>query len=302
MDLGLEGRVALVLAASRGLGRAVALELLCEGASVVLVARNTEGLASAAGDLARGAAARTRRASDRLDPVTADDADIWMSGVPDRRRTGVQDRIAWIAADVADPAAPERVVRQAVERFGRLDLLVVNSGGPAAGPFESIDDAQWDAGVESLLRAPIRFVRAALPYLRAPLVRAAGGGRIVFITSFTVKSPQSNLATSNVIRPATVGLLKTLSMELAPDGILVNGVAPGLIGTDRVRQLDVDLAARAGTSVEEVEAGHRLGIPLGRYGEPSELGAVVAFLCSARASYVTGALVAVDGGASRTLL
>jgi 3-oxoacyl-[acyl-carrier protein] reductase len=298
MDLGLDGRVALVLAASRGLGRAVALELLREGASVMLVARDAERLAAVADDLAVAAAPPTRRAADRLDPVTADDADIWMSSVPRRRGHGLEQRVAFAAADVADPAAPDRVVSQTVERFGRLDLLVVNAGGPPPGTFASIDEAQWDQSVDLLLRGPLRFIRAALPHLGAPAVRTAGGGRIVFITSVTVREPAANLVTSNTVRPAVAGLLKTLSFELAQDGILVNGVAPGRIATDRVRELDAALAARTGATVDEVQARHRTGIPLGRYGEPAELAAVVAFLCSSRASYMTGTLVAVDGGAS----
>ena len=302
MDLGLEGRVALVTGASRGLGRASALELLREGASVLLVARDSERLAGAADELARQAAVPRRRASDRLDPVTADDADIWLG----QRQAGTpapeSERIDWLAADVADPEGPDRAVSATVERFGRLDIVVVNAGGPPAGPFESISEDQWDRAIETTFRSAIRLVRAALPYLREDRVRRAGGGRIVFITSISVRSPVPNLVTSNSLRPGVVGLMKTLSVELAPDGILVNAVAPGRIATERLRELDHDAAARSGRPLAEVEATQRAAIPLGRYGDPAELGAVVAFLASTRASYVSGAVIGVDGGAARTLL
>jgi 3-oxoacyl-[acyl-carrier protein] reductase len=302
MDLGLEGRVALVTGASQGLGRACALELLSEGASVLLVARDSARLQAAADDLAREAAAPRRRASDRLDPVSADDADIWLGQRQSAGRAPASERVAWLAADVANPEAPARAVAATVERFGRLDLLVVNAGGPPAGPFESIAEDQWDRAVETTFRSGIRLVRAALPYLREERVRRAGGGRIVFITSISVRSPVPNLVTSNALRPGVVGLMKTLSIELAPDGILVNAVAPGRIATERLRELDEDAATRSNRPVTEIEATNRAAIPLGRYGDPRELAAVVAFLCSSRASYVSGAVVGVDGAAARTLL
>jgi 3-oxoacyl-[acyl-carrier protein] reductase len=302
MDLGLEGRVALVTAASRGLGRASALALLREGAAVFLLSRSEDRLASAASELALAGLPPNRRASDRMDPVSADDADIWLGQGQRRAQRPVRERIGWFAGDLADPEVPGHAVAAAVERFGRLDIVVANSGGPAPGPFESITDPQWEHAVDSMINGYRRLVRAALPQLRSDAVRAAGGGRIVFIASSSAKSPVPNLATSNVIRPAVIGLMKTLSIELGPDGILVNAVGPGRLATERIEELDRAAAEREGTTVEAIAERQRAGIPLGRYGDPDELGAVVAFLCSARASYVSGTLIAIDGGATRTLL
>ena len=296
MDLGLDGRVALVVGASRGLGRASALELAREGASVMLVARSAPALAVAAAELA--AEAEQAATPRRLDPVTADDADIWLAG----GRTSARDRVAWTAGDVSEPETPARLVRETVERFGRLDVLVVNAGGPPPGPFESITEEQWRHSVDLTFLSAVRLVRAALPHLRDERVRAAGGGRVVFIESGTVKQPVANLITSNSVRSAVQGLMKTLSIELAPDGIRVNAVGPGRLNTERIRQLDEDAARRTGRSADEARAEQERTIPLGRYGEPAELGAVVAFLASSRASYVTGTLIPVDGGQIRTML
>jgi 3-oxoacyl-[acyl-carrier protein] reductase len=302
VDLGLEGRVALVGGGSRGLGRASARELLREGASVLLVARDRQRLTEAVGGLVRDGEQLARRQDDHLDPVTADDADIWLSGSSRRRRLPAVERVDAFAADLSQPDEPARAVAAAVERFGRLDVVVVNAGGPPVGRFEEIGEELWDRAVATTFLSAVRLVRAAIPHLREPRVRQAGGGRIVFIASSSAKSPIANLVTSNALRPAIVGLMKTLSVELAADGILVNAVAPGRIATERLVQLDADTAARTGQTVEEVAATAASRIPLGRYGDPAELGVVVAFLASARASYVTGTLVTVDGGSTRTLL
>ncbi len=295
MDLGLDGRVALVPGASRGLGRASALELLREGASVMLSARDEAALARAADELARGIDEDAAPAG--LDPVTADDADIWLAPRP---RAAAHGRLAWTAGDLALPDTGARLVRETVDRFGRLDVLVVNAGGPVPGPFESITEDDWRRAVDLTFLSAVRLVRAAIPFLRDERVRRAGGGRIVFIESGSVKQPVDNLVTSNSVRSAVQGLMKTLSIELAPDGILVNAVGPGRIETDRVRRLDADAAARTGRSEEEIRAEYVRSIPVGRYGLPSELGAIVAFLASARASYVTGTLIPVDGGQTRS--
>jgi len=302
MDLGLEGRVALVTGGSRGLGRATALELLREGASVMIAARREDELEAAAAELSSGGERLARRASDGLDPVTADDADIWLGGGTRRNRRPASERIAWVAADLADPGAPAAAVHATVQRFGRLDVLVVNAGGPPPGAFESITEEQWDRAVEVTFRSAIRLVRAALPHLRTKLVRDSGGGRIVFIQSSSVKSPIPGLITSNSIRPGVVGLMKTLSIELAHDGILVNAVGPGRLDTERIRELDEFAAARMGSTAGETRARQEAQIPLGRYGRPEELGAVVAFLASSKASYLSGVLIPVDGGATPTLL
>ena len=299
MDLGLDGRVALVIGGGSGLGRACALELVREGASVLIASRSVERLRRAAEEIGR--LADERAAGGSPDPAAADDADIWLAS-PRARRTPATERIAWSVADVSTPDGPAGAVAAAVERFGRLDILVVNAGGPPPGPFESISDEQWRGSVDTTFLSAVRLVQAALPHLRGEAVKAAGGGRIVFLISSSVKLPIRFLTTSNAIRPATLGLMKTLSVELAPEGILVNAVGPNRLNTERIQELDADTARRTGRSVEEVRAGHIADIPLGRYGEPEELGAVVAFLCSRRASYVTGALVPIDGGYARTLL
>lgn len=299
MDLGLDGRVALVIGGGSGLGRASALELLREGASVCIASRSGERLERAAAELGRLADERTPGSGP--DPAAADDADIWLAQ-PQGRRAPAATRIAWAVADVSTADGPAAAVESTVARFGRLDILVVNAGGPPPGPFESITDAQWRAAMDTTFLSAVRLTGAALPHLRSDAVRAAGGGRIVFIISSSVKLPIRFLATSNAIRPGTLGLMKTLAVELAPDGILVNAVGPNRLNTERIQELDADTAQRTGRGVEEVRAGHIADIPLGRYGEPEELGAVVAFLCSRRASYVTGALVPIDGGYARTLL
>jgi 3-oxoacyl-[acyl-carrier protein] reductase len=299
MDLGLDGRVALVVGASRGLGRASALELLREGASVMLVSRDEAALAAAASELAADVE-QPPTGGARMDPVTADDADIWLA--QGRGRRAPRERVAWAVGDVSLPETAERVVRATMDRFGRLDVLVVNAGGPPPGPFETIAEDQWRHSVDLTFLSAVRLVRAALPCLRDERVRGSGGGRIVFIESGSVKQPVANLITSNSLRSAVHGLMKTLSIELAPDGILVNAVGPGRLNTERIRQLDRDTAARTGRSEDDVRADQARTIPLGRYGDPSELGAVVAFLASSRASYVTGSLIPVDGGQIRSML
>jgi 3-oxoacyl-[acyl-carrier protein] reductase len=299
MDLGLDGRVALVVGASRGLGRASALELLREGASVMLVSRDEAALAAAASELAADVE-QPPTGGARMDPVTADDADIWLA--QGRGRRAPRERVAWAVGDVSLPETAERVVRATMDRFGRLDVLVVNAGGPPPGPFETIAEDQWRHSVDLTFLSAVRLVRAALPCLRHERVRGSGGGRIVFIESGSVKQPVANLITSNSLRSAVHGLMKTLSIELAPDGILVNAVGPGRLNTERIRQLDRDTAARTGRSEDDVRADQARTIPLGRYGDPSELGAVVAFLASSRASYVTGSLIPVDGGQIRSML
>ena len=297
MDLGLDGRVALVLGASRGLGRASAEELVREGASVMLSARHEADLAQAAQEIAAGAEAAAPHAG--LDPVTADDADIWLAP---RERRIARERVAHAAGDLAEPGTAARLIQATVDRFGRLDIVVVNAGGPAPGPFESLAEDDWRKAVELTFLSAVRVARAAIPHLRDERVRRAGGGRLIFIESGSVKQPVPNLVTSNSLRLAVHGLMKTLSIELASDGILVNAVGPGRIDTHRVRQLDADTAARTGQSVDEVRAAHLRAIPLGRYGEASEVGAVVAFLASRRASFMTGTLIPVDGGQIRSTL
>ena len=254
-------RVALVCAASKGLGRASAEALARDGLRVAICARGREALA--------GTAAAIEAAGG---DVLALEADL--------RR----------AEDVA------RVVEATVARFGALDVLVTNTGGPPSGPFLSLDDRAWSEAIDSLLLSVVRLCRLAIPHMRA-----RGGGRIIHITSISVKQPIEGLVLSNALRSAVTSLAKTLSVELAADNILVNCVAPGYTRTDRVIELADQSAAREGTTRGAIEQRMLSRIPMGRMGEPKEFGDVVAFLASPAASYVTGVTIPVDGGWTRGL-
>ena len=257
------GRAALVCGASRGLGRASALALARDGSAVAICARE--------------AAALDRTARQIEDATGA--------------------RVVPIAADVSKAEDVERLLGSAVEALGGLDVLVTNTGGPPSGPFESFTDEVWAAAIDSLLMSVVRLSRGAIPYMRR-----RGGGRIVHVTSISVKQPIEGLVLSNALRAAVTGLAKTQAVELAPDGILVNCVAPGYTRTDRVTELNEQTAAREGISAEAVQRRTEARIPMGRLGTPEEFGDVVAFLASPRASYVTGTTIQVDGGFVRSLL
>ena len=199
-----------------------------------------------------------------------------------------------IAADLSDRDGPGNAVRAAVDALGGLDGLVVNSGGPPGGTFAAVDEAAWERAIAGTLQSTVRLIREALPHLR--------DGRdpsIVIILSSSVREPVPALITSNVLRPGLAGLIKTLVGEIAP--IRINGVAPGRFDTDRVRSLDAARAAASGLAIEVVQAQTRDRIPLGRYGDPDELGRVVAFLLSPAASYVDGVILSIDGGMIRSL-
>jgi 3-oxoacyl-[acyl-carrier protein] reductase len=254
-------RVALVCAASRGLGRASAEALARDGCRVAICSRGGAALHDAAASIKAAGG-----------DVIAIDADL--------RR----------AADVT------RVVDETIGAFGGLDILVTNTGGPPSGPFVAIDEATWVDAIDSLLLSVVRLCRAAIPHLRA-----RGGGRIINITSISVKQPIEGLVLSNALRAAVTALAKTLAVELAPDNILVNCVAPGYTRTDRVVDLAAQAAAREGTAPEEIERRIMAGIPLGRMGQPDEFAAVVAFLASPAASYVSGVTIPVDGAWTRGL-
>jgi len=263
MELGLKGRVAIIAASSRGLGRACALELAAEGASVVICAREAQRLAATADDIRAATAAS----------------------------------VLALAVDLTDAAQIQHLVQQAVDRYGRIDILVTNNGGPPAGFFNDFDDEAWlRAHLQTLLSA-VRLIRAVLPTMQAQ-----GWGRIINITSVSVKQPVGNLLLSNVYRPGVVGLAKTLSAQVAAQGITVNNVAPGYTRTDRVLELVQARAAAEGRQVEEILAETVAGCPMQRLGEPEELAALVAFLASERASYITGATIQVDGGYVQGLL
>lgn len=209
------------------------------------------------------------------------------------RRTDVLEREAEriggrpVVGDVRDEAVLRRAVTTAVDEFGGLDIVVPNSGGPPPARPSEVDAAQVQAAVELLLLPVVRLVGLALPHLLA-----SDQARIVLVSSIAVREPTLNLALTNAVRPGVVGYLKSLATELGPRGVTVNAVAPGRIATARMRELYGD-----GPPPEELAA-----IPVGRLGEPRELGDLVAFLCSGRASYITGTLIPVDGGLSRSLL
>ena len=261
MDLGLRGRCAIVAAASSGLGKAVAQALAQEGANVVMFSRD---------------AAAIQRAADDVRNVSPD-ADV----VP-------------LAADTTQLPDLERVVSHAVDRFGRLDVVYNNAGGPRPGMFDTLSDADWRDAVELNLLSAIRLTRLALPHMRA-----RHWGRIITGTSSSVKQPLPTLMLSNSVRSATTAWSKTLADQVAADGITVNTLAPGRIRTQRIRQLDADTASRSNRTPEQVEADSRKTIPLGRYGEPAEFAAAAAFLASEQAAYITGVTLLVDGGQFR---
>lgn len=260
MDLGLKGKIALVAASSKGLGRACARELAREGARVMLCARDAGVLAATQAALAA--------------------------------ETGAE--VLAVPADMTQAADIERVVAETAAHFGGLHIVVTNAGGPPAGYFMEFDDAAWQAAVNLSLMSAVRLIRAALPHLRQ-----ARWGRIINITSLSVKEPLDNLVLSNSVRAAVHGLAKTLATQLAPDGITVNNVMPGYTQTDRINQLAAANAAKSGQTAEAVLTEMGKPIPMGRVGQPEEFAALVAFLASERASYITGVSVPVDGGRIR---
>lgn len=262
MDLGLKGRVVLVAAASKGLGRATALGFAQEGADVAICGRDAASLNQVADEIRSSTGAR----------VLAVPADI----------TRAEEITGW--------------VKRAVDEFGRIDTLVCNAGGPPSDTFVNLTDEQWEQAVQLNLMSVVRMIRASLPHLKA-----SDAGRIVNLASSSVKQPIPGLILSNTLRLGLQGLVKTLSDELAPDGVLINTVAPGRIETDRVRSLDAQRATRAGISSEEQRKRTQQSIALGRYGTTEEFARYVVFLGSPANSYVTGQALLVDGGLTRSL-
>jgi 3-oxoacyl-[acyl-carrier protein] reductase len=263
MDMELAGRIAMVGGASRGLGYAVAEALAQEGMHVAIAGR---------GEAALRAAAKRIAASSGVQPLA-------------------------VPVDLNTARGPRAFAEACIDRFGAVDVLVTNTGGPPSGPFEALDDEDWQRAFDGLLLSAVRLSRAVLPSMRR-----RGGGRIVHNTSFTVKEPEPGMALSNALRAAVVALGKTQAREFAADGILVNSICPGPFATERLEELVQAAANRTGTSADEHRQGWTRRVPLGRLLDPEELAALVVFLASPRSSGITGATFPVDGGLLRGLL
>ncbi len=257
MDLGLKGKVALVAGGSMGLGRAAALELSREGAKVAIGALD--------------------------DPHLKEAAELI------RRETGGE--VLALTADVSDAEQAKAFVRNAIARYGTADILVNNAGGPPAADFLDIDETLWEKGFHLNLLSTILMTREVVPVLKAKR-----WGRIINMTSISVKQPIDGLILSNTIRSGVIGLAKSLSNELAPFNITVNSVCPGYTLTDRVRNLARAIAEKEGTTPEAVIGRWEASIPMKRLGTPEEFAALVAFLASERSGYITGAAIQIDGG------
>ncbi len=262
MDLGLRDKVIMVAGASRGLGLGVARALALEGASLSISSRSRDAIEETAVALASS--------------------------------TGAV--VAPFALDVVDGAAVSAWARMTCERFGSVYGLVVNAGGPPPGTFDTVGDEDWLGAFNLTLMSAIHMIRAVLP-----LMRTAGGGSILALTSSSIREPISNLILSNVMRAGVMSLAKTLSRELACDRIRVNNLVPGRIDTERVRALDAALAVRERVTVDAARALQLRAIPMGRYGDIDEFGRAAAFLLSPAASYVTGATLFVDGGKTQSV-
>jgi len=263
MDLGLQNRVAIVAAASKGLGRAVAEELAREGANVAICSRTAADLQSVAADI--------------------------------RNSTGRD--VFHQAVDVTEHASITKFVDAVAEKFGRIDICVTNSGGPPSKSFADTNPQDWHSAVNLLLMSTVYFAKETLPRMQQNK-----WGRFITITSSAVKQPVDGLLLSNSIRSAVTGLARTLANEYAAHGITVNNVCPGYTRTARLEGLAATISQRTGSSTEQVFADWTRQIPAGRLGTPQEFAALVAFLASDRAGYINGTSIAVDGGMVRSLL
>jgi 3-oxoacyl-[acyl-carrier protein] reductase len=263
MDLGLKDKVALVAAGSRGLGRAVAEELAAEGASLVLCAREVRTLSETA-----AAIAQTHNA-----------------------------HVLAVPGDVTVIDDIKRVVQSGIDRFGRIDILVTNAGGPPAGRFDQLTREQWERAIKLTLLSAVELTREVLPGMRT-----RRWGRILNITSIAVKQPVENLVLSNSLRAGLTGFARTLANEVAAEGVTVNNIMPGYTRTERLEELARMMAEKQEISAAEFRSKWEKEIPMGRLGEPREFAALAAFLVSERASYITGTSIPVDGGWIKSLL
>jgi 3-oxoacyl-[acyl-carrier protein] reductase len=262
MDLGLEGKAALIGGSSKGIGRAVALALAKEGCNVTICARDNTALA--------GTAQAVRRQTDA--------------------------KVFSLVCDMARHDDIKRVVAEAVKTYGRLDILVNNAGGPPPGVFDDFDEQQWRHAIDQNLLSAVRTIREALPHLRR-----AGSGRIINITSVAVKQPIDRLILSNTTRLGVVGMAKTLSRELAPEGITVNNICPGNIATERLISLIEERARQQSLPMEKAIELEESRAPMGFLGDPDDIGNLAVFLASLKARYITGTTIQVDGGATTAI-
>lgn len=271
MDLGLQGRTAFVAGASSGLGFAVARELVREGCRVTLCSRDS---------------ARITAAAERLVLSTGADPS----------------HVLALPCDVTDESSIRETIARATGTFGPLNILVTNAGGPPTGQVDDFEASDWDAAIRLNLMSTINLTRHALPSLREAAAAENPLGRVIMISSISAKQPISTLYLSNVSRAGVQGFAKSLAEELGPAGITVNTVLPGYTRTDRLQNLAASLQARTGRSVSDIEAGWAASSALKRIGTEDEFAAAVTFLASARASYITGVALSIDGGATKGLL
>lgn len=261
MDLKLTGKTALVVASSKGLGKAIATELAREGANVMLTSRTEATLQQAKKDI----------------------------------ETVASGKVAYFPADITQSSDIKALVKETQKQFGKIDILINNAGGPPAGNFEDFTDEDWEKAFHLNLLSYVRLIRAVLPDLKE------AGGKILNVSSSSIKAVLPDLILSNTFRNGINGLSKSLAVELAPYNIMVNTLGPGRIATDRIQSLDQSIAKKKHISVEEAAAASQKEIPIGRYGEPKEFAQMATFLVSGANTYVTGQAILVDGGLVKAL-